>query len=107
MQSYQAPRSYAQNTPNELELKPPPKCKLVEFQLDRADTWVIKFISDNELGIVNYNTIKHYCQSKFSYGVNSLAIITTHHDEVYVVISNKEKMKYPNIRIRLKENCYN
>ena len=91
MQSYQAPRSSTQNTANELELKPPPKCKLVEFQSDRADTWVIKFVSDNELGIVNYNTISNYCHSKFSYGVNSIAMITTHYDEIYIVISNKEK----------------
>ena len=107
MQSYQAPRSSTENTANEFELKPPPKCKLVEFQSDRADTWVIKFILNNESGIVQYNNIRNYCNSKFLFGVNSIAMITTHYDEIYIVISNKEKVQYQNIRKRLKENYYN
>ena len=81
MQSYHAPQA----TTNELQ--PPPKCKLVDFPFNKADTWVIEIKN----GMEYYNTLKLFCFNQLSTGANSVSMITTSSDELYAVISRTEQ----------------
>ena len=93
-------QSGAETAPIEFGIMPPPKCKLVDFPADRADTWVIK------MDITYHATMKQYILMQLIRGANCMALITTYTD-LFVVITTQETKEISKYKDSVKRDIEN